>query len=205
MPIADIGAGEQGGAVTLTDGRVLEADVLVAAVGAVPNTELAAAAGLAVGNGILVDERLATSDPDIYAAGDCCAFPLPIYGNRMVRLESWRNAVDQAALAARNLLGADEPVAALPWFWSDQYDLTLQVAGLFDPAMSTVRRDLGEGGFILFHLDADGRLVAASGIGTGNTVARDIKLAEMLIARRARPDAAQLAEPGIRLKSMLAA
>ncbi len=70
----------------------------------------------------------------------------------------------------------------MPWFWSDQYDLTLQIAGLADGAVMTVQRDLGDGAFILFHLDASGRLISASGIGTGNAIARDIRLAEMLIA-----------------------
>jgi 3-phenylpropionate/trans-cinnamate dioxygenase ferredoxin reductase component len=191
--------------IRLADGRMHNADVVVAAVGAVPNTELAAAAGLATANGIVVDATLRTTDPDIFAAGDCCAFPLPVYDNRIVRLESWRSAGEQAFLAARNLLGANEPVSAVPWFWSDQYELTLQVAGLYEPSQTSVRRELGDGAFILFHLDGAGRLLAASGIGVGNAVARDIKLAEMLIARRAHPLPAELAEPGVKLKSLLAA
>ena len=94
------------------------------------------------------------------------------------------------------MLGAAEPVSAVPWFWSDQYDLTLQIAGLAEGAGQTVRRDLGDGAFILFHLAPDGRLLAASGIGPGNAVARDIRLAEMLIARRARPRPEELASAG---------
>ena len=104
-----------------------------------------------------------------------------------MRLESWRNAQDQGTLAAKNMLGAEEPVSAVPWFWSDQHDLTLQIAGLAEGAERHVRRDLGNGAFILFHLAPDGRLLAASGIGPGNAVARDIRLAEMLIAKRANP------------------
>jgi 3-phenylpropionate/trans-cinnamate dioxygenase ferredoxin reductase subunit len=103
------------------------------------------------------------------------------------------------------MLGRAEAHAAVPWFWSDQYDLTLQVAGLADQGKHTVRRDLGEGAFILFHLAADGRLVAASGIGPGNAVARDIRLAEMLIARRAAPPPEKLAAADTKLKSLLAA
>jgi 3-phenylpropionate/trans-cinnamate dioxygenase ferredoxin reductase subunit len=91
----------------------------------------------------------------------------------------------------------------VPWFWSDQHDLTLQIAGLSEGADRHVRRDLG-GAFILFHLAPDGRLLAASGIGPGNAVARDIRLAEMLIARSARPDPAALASPDVKLKSLLA-
>jgi 3-phenylpropionate/trans-cinnamate dioxygenase ferredoxin reductase subunit len=188
----------------LADGKVLEADLLVAGIGAVPVTRLAAEAGLEIANGIAVDAHLRTADPSIYAAGDCCSFPLAIYDGRRVRLESWRNAQDQGNIAARNMLGADESHAAVPWFWSDQYDLTLQIAGLADEGTTGVRRDLGDGAFMLFHLADDGRLVAASGIGVGNAVARDIRLAEMLIAKRARPDPAALAAPATKLKSLLA-
>ena len=190
--------------VTLDDGTELTADLLVVGIGAIPVTGLAEAAGLAIGNGIAVDRYLRTSDPDIFAAGDCCSFPLDIYGGRRVRLESWRNAQDQGALAAKNMLGAEEPISAVPWFWSDQHDLTLQIAGLSEGAERHVRRDLGDGAFILFHLAPDGRLLAASGIGPGNAVARDIRLAEMLIARRARPNPDALASPDVKLKSLLA-
>lgn len=191
--------------IALADGDSIAADFLVIGVGAVPVIDLAQNAGLAIENGIAVDGQLRTSDPDIYAAGDCCSFPLAIYGGRRVRLECWRNAQDQGALAARNMLGAGDNASAVPWFWSDQYDLTLQIAGLPDEGKRMVRRDLSNGAFILFHLADDGRLVAASGIGTGNTVAKDIRLAEMLIARRATPDPAALAQPQVKLKSLLAA
>jgi 3-phenylpropionate/trans-cinnamate dioxygenase ferredoxin reductase subunit len=191
--------------ITLADGIPIGADLFIIGIGAVPVTELAQNAGLAIENGIAVDQRLRTSDPDIYAAGDCCSFPLAIYGGRRVRLECWRNAQDQGALAARNMLGAGETAAAVPWFWSDQYDLTLQIAGLPDEGARIVRRDLSDTAFILFHLAHDGRLVAASGIGRGNIVAKDIRLAEMLIAKRATPDPAALAQPQVKLKSLLAA
>ena len=203
--VARVEQNAAGVAVTLTDGRHLGADFLLVGIGAVPDVALAEDAGLHVLNGIVVDEHLRTSDPDIYAAGDCCSFPLAIYGGRRVRLESWRNAQDQGTLAARNMMGAGEPISALPWFWSDQYDLTLQIAGLADEATRTIRRSLGGDAFILFHLAADGRLVAASGIGQGTTVARDIRLAEMLITRRAYPDPERLAAPEVKLKSLLAA
>ena len=174
-------------------------------IGATPVTGLAKTAGLALGNGVAVDELLQTSDPEIFAAGDCCSFPLAIYGGRRVRLEAWRNAQDQGTLAARNMLDMAEPISAVPWFWSDQYDLTLQVAGLAEGAARVVHRDLGDGAFILFHLSSDGRLLAASGIGPGNAVARDIRLAEMLIAKAARPEPAELAAPDFKLKKLLAA
>jgi 3-phenylpropionate/trans-cinnamate dioxygenase ferredoxin reductase subunit len=194
------GAGE---AVLHCSSGTVTADLVLIGIGAVPEIALAAEAGLICDNGIAVDDRLRTSDPDIFAAGDCCSFPLGT-GGRRVRLESWRNAQDQGTLAAGNMLGRDEPHRAVPWFWSDQYELTLQIAGIADESAATVRRDLGNGAFILFHLDGGGRLAAASGIGTGNAVARDIRIAEMLIARGASPAAGDLAAPGFKLKTLLA-
>lgn len=191
--------------ITLADGQEVVADLVVIGIGAVPVTGLATEAGLSVDNGIVVNAELRTDDPDIFAAGDCCSFPLAIYAGRRVRLEAWRNAQEQGALAARNMLGAGEAHAAVPWFWSDQYGLSLQIAGLSDEGKSTVRRDLDDGAFILFHLADDGRLVAASGIGPGNAVARDIRLAEMLIAKRAKPAPEALGSQDVKLKSLLAA
>ncbi|MDX0432764.1 ferredoxin reductase [Sinorhizobium medicae] len=203
--IAAIEEGAGGASLLLAGGGRIDADLVVVGIGAVPNSELARAAGLMIDNGIAVDERLCTSDPDILAAGDCCSFPLSHYGGRRVRLEAWRNAQDQGARAAANLIGAGEHIASVPWFWSDQYELTLQISGLAEGTAATVRRDLEEGAFILFHLDGEGRLIAASGIGPGNAVARDIRLAEMLIAAGAKPDPQALASPDIRLKKLLAA
>jgi 3-phenylpropionate/trans-cinnamate dioxygenase ferredoxin reductase subunit len=189
--------------VVLAEDAVIPADLVVVGIGALPNTELAVAASLAVDNGIAVDATLATSDPDIFAAGDCCSFPQPLYDGRRVRLESWRSAQEQGTLAARNMLGAKEAVSAVPWFWSDQYDVSLQIAGLTEGAVTHVRRELKESAFVLFHFGPDGRLLAASGIGAGNAVAKDIRLAEMLIARRAHPDPTALADPVVNLKRLL--
>lgn len=200
--IADDGAEVH---IMLADGQDIVADLAVIGIGAVPVTGLAAEAGLTVDNGIAVNGELQTIDPNIFAAGDCCSSPLAVYAGRRVRLEAWRNAQEQGALAAKNMLGAREAHVAVPWFWSDQYGLSLQIAGLSDEGKSTVRRDLGDGAFILFHLAEDGRLVAASGLGTGNAVARDIRLAEMLIAKRARPAPEALGSPDVKLKSLLAA
>ena len=196
---------DDGVSIALADGASIDADACIVGIGAIPNTDLAERAGLAVENGIRVDERMATSDPHIFAAGDCCSFPLGAYAGRRVRLEAWRNAQDQGNLAARNMLGRQEDFAAIPWFWSDQFDLSLQIAGLVDEGVETVRREIGEGAFILFHLAADGRLVAASGIGQGNAVARDVRLAEMLIAKKARPPRDKLAAAETKLKTLLAA
>ena len=197
--IADIG----GDSVMLKDGTVVKADILVAGIGAAPSLALAEASGLAVDNGIVCDETLRTSDPDIFAAGDCVSFPHPTFGGKRMRLESWRAAQDQAGVAAENMMGASLAYDAIPWFWSDQFDLSLQIAGLPAEGVSTVRRALKDDAFILMYLAADGRLVGASGIGVGNTVARDIRLAEMLIAKQAKPDPAALADPAVQLKALL--
>lgn len=111
----------------LSDGRELPADFVIVGVGITPNTQLAEVAGLALDNGIATDELGRTSDPSIWSAGDCASFPWK--GGR-IRLESVGNAIDQAEAVAANLLGAGEPYQAKPWFWSDQFDLKLQIAGL---------------------------------------------------------------------------
>jgi 3-phenylpropionate/trans-cinnamate dioxygenase ferredoxin reductase subunit len=202
--ISAITGSDKGVTVELASGRKIEADFAVVGIGAQPVTALAAEAGLAIDNGIAVDSLLRTSDENIFAAGDCCSFPLEIYGGRRVRLESWRNAQDQGMHAARNMLGGSDAFGVVPWFWSDQYDLSLQIAGLAEGATQVVRRDVGDGAFILFHLAEDGRLIAASGIGPGNAVARDIRLAEMMIAKGVKPDPAELAAPEVKLKKLLA-
>lgn len=203
--IASIASHPDEAVVELKSGRRVVADLVLIGIGSVANTTLAGDAGLVIDNGIAVDGTLATSDSSVFAAGDCCSFPLQLYGGRRVRLESWRNAQDQGALAARNMLGANEAISSVPWFWSDQYDLGLQIAGLSDEGSSTVQRDLGDGAMIQFHISADGRLVAASGIGKGNAVAKDIRLTEMLIGKRARPEGKALADASVKLKSLLAA
>ena len=190
--------------VQLADGSGIIGDLVLVGIGAVPVTELAAQAGLAIDNGVAVDDELRTSDPEIYAAGDCVSFPLTVYGGRRVRLESWRSAQDQGELAAANMLGKGQKLLTVPWFWSDQYELTLQIAGLQDEGTHNVRRDLSETAFVLFHIAADGRLVAASGIGEGNAVAKDIRLAEMIIAKGLKPAPEQLADPTVNLKKLLA-
>jgi 3-phenylpropionate/trans-cinnamate dioxygenase ferredoxin reductase subunit len=190
--------------VPLGDGRVLHADCVIAGIGAAPAVELANAAGLAIDNGIAVDGKLRTSDPDIFSAGDCCSFPHALYGGRRLRLEAWRNAQDQGAFVARSMLGEVEDYCATPWFWSDQYDLHLQISGLVDAGSAVITRDLGEGARLNFHLDDDGRLVASSAIGPISKVAKDARVAEMLIAKRAKPDPAYLAGER-KLKALLAA
>jgi 3-phenylpropionate/trans-cinnamate dioxygenase ferredoxin reductase subunit len=172
-------------------------------IGSTPATALAEISGLETLNGVRVDARLATSDPDIYAAGDCCSFPHPLYGGRRMRLESWRAAQQQGTIAAHNMLGAEETFEAVPWSWSDQFDVTLYVVGLYDMAESEVARDLTEGVTIRFGLASDGRIVSACGVGPGNAAARQVRLAEMLISRRAQPGRGELADPSLDLKALV--
>ncbi|MBB3657859.1 3-phenylpropionate/trans-cinnamate dioxygenase ferredoxin reductase subunit [Rhizobium sp. BK650] len=185
--------------VLLTDGNIVRAQVVVSAIGVMPEITLAQDAALATGNGILTDTHLRTSAADIFAAGDCAAVSQP--GGGHIRFESWRNARTQAETAARNMIGSPEAFAAIPWFWSDQYDLGLQVAGLPQPEHQSVVRRYDDGE-LEFYLDG-GRLVAAAGLGFGNALAKDIKLSEMLIAAGVRPDPAALADANLNLKALL--
>ncbi len=189
--------------ILLSDGREVPAAVLIAGIGAAPRIKLAEQAGLALDNGIACNTYLQTSDPYIFAVGDCCSFPHPLFGNERLRLEAWRNASDQAIVAVENMLGGQRPYEAVPWFWTDQYELNLQIAGLPHRGVSIIERVPKEGALILCHLDGDGRLVGASGIGQGNSIARDIRLLEMLIGKKAAPDPALLADPAFPLKSLL--
>jgi 3-phenylpropionate/trans-cinnamate dioxygenase ferredoxin reductase subunit len=193
------------GAIVLGGGQRIAAEIAVAGVGAVPETSLAQSAGLKTDNGIACDHEMRTSDPDIFAAGDCCSFPHVLYDNRRIRLEAWRSAQEQGAVAAQNMLGGRVRYEAVPWFWSDQYELTLQIAGLPIEQGTTVRRPLRDGAFIEFQLDTNGQLVCASGIGRSNFIARDVRMGEMLIGRRASPEPEVLADPTANLKALLAA
>jgi 3-phenylpropionate/trans-cinnamate dioxygenase ferredoxin reductase component len=194
---------ENGVVVTLADGQLIAADVVVAGIGAVPATELAAEAGLAVDNGVTVDARLASSDPNIYAIGDCASFPHALFDGRRVRLEAWRNAFDQGVHVARTLLGGEQPYLALPWFWSDQYDVTLQLAGLTEADDTVVTRDLSDGAFVQFHLNRHGRLVAVGGYGPIGVIAKDVRIAERMIAARATPLAEAIRDPAVSLKKLM--
>jgi 3-phenylpropionate/trans-cinnamate dioxygenase ferredoxin reductase component len=189
--------------VHLNDGRVIPTDTIIAGIGAAPDVTLAEAAGLAIDNGIACNAELQTSDVDIYAAGDCCSFIHHKFGNRRIRLEAWRNAQDQGMIAAENMVGRSRKAEGIPWFWSDQYDLSLQVTGFADMGKTRIERRTSENTVVEFFLSEDGTLMGASGIGVGNSIGRDIKLAEMLIAKGAKPDPASLADTGFQLKAML--
>ncbi len=137
--------------VTLNTGAAVPADLVVLGIGIVPNTELAEAAGLSVDDGIVVDALGRTSHGDIYAAGDCTNHPNDLLGRRL-RLESVPNAIDQGKAVASDILGAPVEYAAIPWFWSDQYETKLQIAGLSDTADSlNLRGSYESGSFAIFH------------------------------------------------------
>ncbi len=182
----------------LSDGTAIEADVAIIGIGVVPNVELAAAAGIAVDNGIVVDDMGRSSDPDIFAAGDVTNHPNALLGRR-IRLESWENAQNQAINAAKAMLGAGEPYAEIPWFWSDQYDVNIQLVGLPEGWTETVTRgDRDSGQFIVFYLK-DGRIDGAAAIDTP----RDIRFARRLMAAGKIVDPTQLADPDVKLQALL--
>jgi len=150
-------------AVTFADGESRPADLVVVGIGVVPNTELAEAVGIDCDNGILVDEHCRTSDPKIYAIGDCTNHPNP-YLSRRIRLESVQNAVDQARVAAANIAGRETTYAEVPWFWSNQYDLKLQMVGICSGYNDiAVRGKRSENKFSIFYFDGN-RLVAIDSI-----------------------------------------
>jgi 3-phenylpropionate/trans-cinnamate dioxygenase ferredoxin reductase component len=189
--------------VKLADGDFVPCDAVVIGIGVSPRTALAQATGIDIDNGVAVDATLRTSDPAIYAAGDVCSFFHPLFQRRL-RLECWKNAEDQARVAARNMLGFEETYASVPWFWSDQYDTTIQIAGMPAFGVTTVVRETGVASRVFFALDDDGALVGASGVGLSGEIARDVRIAQELIARRACIEPALLADRSTKLRSLLA-
>lgn len=178
-------------------GAILAADTVVVGTGVRPNDALAAAAGLKTDNGIVVDEQCRTADPAIFAAGDAVRFPAP---HGLVRLENWKHAQDQGAIAGRNAAGKSEAYRTVPSFWSEQYDLYIQGIG-YAPAQPSarVRRPLANG--VLSFEIADGVLAYAMGINAQ----RDLAVARRLIERRIPVDPAALADPARPLASLLKA
>jgi NADPH-dependent 2,4-dienoyl-CoA reductase/sulfur reductase-like enzyme len=183
--------------VETANGRSFPADAVVIGIGVVPNTELAAAAGLEVDDGIVTDAHGQTSAAGIYAAGDAARHFNPLIG-RHVRLESWQNAQNQAVAVARNILGPAQPFAEVPWFWSDQFGVNLQIAGLPQADDEVLPRGTpGEGPALHLHLRC-GRLVAAIGLDAG----RDLRFAREIIALGGAVDPAALADPAVRLADL---
>lgn len=191
-----LGTGRASG-VRLTDGRELPADFVIAGVGIVPATALAEMAGLALENGIRTDEFARTSDPHIWSAGDCASFP---QGGGRLRLESVGNAIDQAEVAADNIHGAARPYAAKPWFWSDQYDCKLQIAGLNSGYDNIVTRG-PEGEAVSFWYFRGDQLLAVDAMND----ARGYMVGKRLIEQGKSPSKAALADPATVLKDLLKA
>ncbi len=190
------------GIVKLNGSTVIKADMVIAGVGSEPDIELARDAGLEIANGICVDSHLRSSDPDIFAAGDCCSFPLYGPGGPATRLESWQAAGDQGTLSGSNMVSDTlSNYMSAPWFWSEQYDHVLQVAGLPAPDMEFVERPYGGTHHVTFGVNMDGSLGYACGIATGLKVAKDIRLAMKLIEKANPVDKHALADPAIALKS----
>jgi NADPH-dependent 2,4-dienoyl-CoA reductase/sulfur reductase-like enzyme len=177
--------------VETADGVRVAADTVIPGIGVVPNSELASDAGLAADHGIIVDEFGMTGDPRIFAAGDAARHFNPIFG-RHILLESWQNAQNQAIAIAKNLVSEAPPVAyaELPWFWSDQYDVNLQMYGLTEPGAQTVLRgDSSARSWLLFQMKED-RMICAIGINA----ARDLRAARDLILLKARLQVSELAD-----------
>ena len=183
--------------VMLSDGSTVAADLVLIGVGVVPNVELAEDAGIHVDNGIRVDEQCRTSEPNIYAVGDCTNHPNNLLG-RQLRLESVHNALEQAKTAASNICGDDLQYAQVPWFWSDQYDLKLQIAGISEGYDRTVLRgDPDDRTFSCLYLK-EGRLIAIDSINAP----RDFMQSKALIGNCATISPDTLANTDIALKDM---
>jgi len=190
-----VGAGRVTGAV-LSDGTELEPDVVIVGIGVTPETGLAEAAGLEIENGIRTDIQGRTSDPSIWAAGDCASFP---YRGGRIRLESVQNAIDQAECVAANMLGAEGDYVPQPWFWSDQYDCKLQIAGLGTGYDRLVTR--GGGDRVSFWYYAGGDFLAVDSVND----ARAYMIGKRLLEMGKSPDPAVIADPDVDLKPVLRA
>lgn len=187
--------------VRLESGETLACDVVVYGVGVRPRTELAEAADLQVDDGVRTNSLLQTDDSRIFACGDVCRYQSQLFG-RELRLENWRNAEDQADTAARNMLGQKKIFDEVPWFWSSQYDFTLQVAGLPSLAEITVARTLGSSRLFL-SVDANGLLRGASGLGLVREVATPIRKLKAAIAAGRFIDRASIENPAISVEAMI--
>ncbi|MFA4891962.1 NAD(P)/FAD-dependent oxidoreductase [Brevundimonas sp.] len=200
---AEVTAFEEAG-VRLADGRLIEADAVLVGVGALACDALARAAGLACENGVVVDEHARTSDPAIWAIGDATFRPVAAHGGRRHRLESVPNALEQAKQAAAAIVGRPAPAPEVPWFWSDQYDLKLQIAGLPDGAdRQIVRGDPGVIGagasFAVFHLAGD-RILCVEAVNAP----AEFMAGRMMIGKATPVDAEKLADQSVSMKMVAA-
>ncbi len=177
----------------------IAADLVIAGIGILPEQEVAQAAGLVCDNGIVVDEYARASDPNVYAIGDCANHPNPLLGRRL-RLESVQNAIDQAKAAALAIVGRPKIYAEVPWFWSDQYDLKLQIAGISAPGDDiVVRGDPETRKFAVFYI-RDGHVAAVDAV---NAVP-EYMIGRQLIAQKKPVDAESLADLAVPMKSFTA-
>lgn len=186
-------------AISLANGERLEVDLVIVGIGQIPNTELAEAAGLEVGNGIVVDASGRTSDPNIFAVGDCALIENEFYG-RHLRLESVPNAMESGRVVAANLCGKPIKYAAVPWFWSDQYDLKLQMVGLSQGYTEIViRGDIAADSFVAFYLQ-DGVVISADAVNRP----QEFMVSKKLVAERMRVLPEVLADESQPLKAPVA-
>jgi 3-phenylpropionate/trans-cinnamate dioxygenase ferredoxin reductase subunit len=192
------GAGGHVESAVLADGREIACDIVLAGVGAMARSELASQAGLACEAGVVVDEQCRTSDPSIYAIGDMTWRPMPLYGGRRHRLESVPNALEQARQAVFAILGKPAPAPEVPWFWSDQYDLKLQIAGVpFESEDIVVRGDMGAARFALFHMKGD-RIQAVEAVNAPP----EFMAGRLLIGQGRAVDRKKLADPAVSMKEV---
>ncbi len=188
--------------VRLDDGTVVAGDAVLVGVGGVAEMELAAAAGLDCEHGVVVDHQARTSDPDIYAIGDMTWRPLPLYGDRRGRLESVPNALEQAKQVASALTGRPDPAPEVPWFWSDQYDLKLQIAGLPQGSNRIVTRGTpgpDQGPFAVFHLAGD-RITCVEAVNAP----AEFMGGRLIIGKGQAVDVDKLADPAVPMKQVAA-
>lgn len=195
----EIAGSDRAEAVICNTGDRVEADLVIIGIGVIPNTELAESIGLEVNNGIVVNEYAQTADPDIVAAGDCTNHPNPIYGINL-RLESVPNATDQAKTAAASICGQQKAYASLPWFWSDQYDLKLQIAGLNQGYDSVaIRGDIeGSRSFVAWYLKG-GKVIAADCVNRP----MEFMLAKQLIVSDKTIEVERLTDDSIDAKTLM--
>ncbi len=168
--------------IELNDGANLVADLVLIGIGILPNSEITANAGIICSNGIDTNDFAQTSDENIYACGDCAN---RLIGDQRMRLESVHNAIEQAKIAAAHIMAAPMPKLEVPWFWSDQYDLKLQIVGIWNGAVKTVARgDMAKNSFSLFHLNAENKILAIDAINSPP----EFLVGKMLIAQNAKLD-----------------
>ncbi|MFN3780517.1 MAG: NAD(P)/FAD-dependent oxidoreductase [Brevundimonas aurantiaca] len=184
--------------VTLADGSTVQADAVLVGVGALACDSLARSAGLRCDDGVVVDDQARTSDPAIFAVGDMTRRPIPVHGGVSHRLESVPNALEQAKQAAAAIVGRPGPAPEVPWFWSDQYDFKLQIAGLpFEADRQVVRGDPSAGGFAVFHLNGD-RVVCVEAVNAPP----EFMAGKQLIGKATPVDPAKLADVSVSMKAV---